>query len=49
MGDAQRLEGGNILITEATFGRVFEVTEKGRIVWEWVNEEFKGYGGFRGW
>ena len=49
MGGAQQLEGSNIFITEAMFRRAFEVTEQGRMVWEWVNEEFKGYGGFRGW
>jgi Arylsulfotransferase (ASST) len=45
MGGAQRLKGGNTLITEAAFGRVFEVTAEGKMVWEWVNEEFADYKG----
>jgi len=35
-GQAQRLPGGNLLITEARRGRVFEVDRDGRLVWEWV-------------
>ena len=38
-GSAQRLDNGNTLITESTAGRVFEVTPKGRIVWEFMNPE----------
>ena len=34
---AQRLPNGNTLITESDAGRVFEVTEGGDIVWEFVN------------
>jgi len=34
-GSAQRLPNGNTLITESNKGRVFEVTEEGKIVWEW--------------
>jgi hypothetical protein len=45
MGGAQRLENGNTLITEAAFGRVFEVTSEGKMCWEWVNEEFADYKG----
>lgn len=45
MGGAQRLENGNTLITEAAFGRIFEVTVDGRICWEYVNEEFADYKG----
>jgi hypothetical protein len=33
---AQRLPNGNTLITEGTQGRVFEVTPKREIVWEYV-------------
>ncbi|WP_299391746.1 arylsulfotransferase family protein [Pelagibius sp.] len=33
----QRLPNGNTLITESTGGRLFEVTEDGRIVWEFIN------------
>ncbi len=36
MGSAQRLPNGNTLITEATWGRVFEVTPTGAIVWEYI-------------
>lgn len=45
MGGAQRLENGNTLITEAAFGRVFEVTKEGKMVWEWVNDVFADYKG----
>ncbi|KAF2682404.1 PQQ enzyme repeat protein [Lentithecium fluviatile CBS 122367] len=45
MGGAQRLRGGNTLITEAAFGRTFEVTEKGKLVWEYVNPDFADYSG----
>jgi hypothetical protein len=37
-GKAQRLTNGNLLITEARRGRVFEVDESGRTVWEWVQD-----------
>ena len=37
MGCAQRLPNGNTLITESSFGRFFEVTKQGEIVWEYVN------------
>jgi uncharacterized protein (UPF0248 family) len=40
MGNAQRLLNGNTLITEASFGRLFEVTTDGEIVWEYVNPFF---------
>ncbi len=36
-GVAQRLPNGNTLITESDFGRAFEVTEEGRLVWEYFN------------
>ena len=36
-GAAQRLSGGNTLITESDTGRVFEVTAEGDVVWEFVN------------
>jgi hypothetical protein len=35
-GTAQILPGGNIMITSAQGGRVFEITSGGDIVWEWV-------------
>jgi hypothetical protein len=37
MGNAQRLPNGNTLITESSFGRFFEVTKEGELVWEYVN------------
>jgi hypothetical protein len=40
MGSAQRLPNGNTLITESAFGRVFEVTKEGEIVWDYVNPYF---------
>lgn len=45
MGGAQRLPNGNTLITEAAFGRIFEVTDKGELVWEYVNPDFADYTG----
>jgi hypothetical protein len=35
IGSCQRLPGGNTLITESMFGRAFEVTPGGDIVWEY--------------
>jgi uncharacterized protein (UPF0248 family) len=40
MGNAQRLPNGNTLITESSFGRFFEVTKEGEIVWEYVTPFF---------
>ena len=40
MGNAQRLPNGNTLIDEASFGRFFEVTNEGEVVWEYVNPFF---------
>jgi hypothetical protein len=37
-GKAQRLPRGHWLLTEAQFGRIFEVDETGRTVWEWCQE-----------
>jgi hypothetical protein len=37
LGGAQRLPLGNVLVCEGTSGRLFEVTRKGEIVWEWIN------------
>jgi hypothetical protein len=45
MGGAQRLQNGNTLITEAMFGRIFEVTSEGKIAWEFVNPHFADYKG----
>ncbi|MEH2109638.1 aryl-sulfate sulfotransferase [Nostoc sp.] len=37
---AQRLANGNTLITEGAYGRIFEVTVTGEIVWEYINPHF---------
>jgi hypothetical protein len=37
---AQRLQNGNTLITEGNYGRLFEVTPKKEVVWEYVNPYF---------
>ena len=36
-GSAQRLPNGNTLICDGDNGRAIEVTNDGRIVWEWLN------------
>jgi hypothetical protein len=36
MGTHQTLENHNLLITESMQGRVFEVNEQGKVVWEYV-------------
>lgn len=45
MGSAQRLKNGNTFITEAGFGRMFEVTKEGKIVWEYINSHLASYEG----
>jgi outer membrane protein assembly factor BamB len=40
VSNAQRLPNGNTLIAEGVFGRLFEVTPEGSIVWEYVNPYF---------
>ena len=42
ISNAQRLPNGNTLINEGLFGRFFEVTPEGDIVWEYVNPYFGG-------
>ncbi len=37
---ARRLPNGNTLITEGWFGRMFQVTPDGEVVWEYVNPVF---------
>ncbi len=37
---ANRLETGNTLICEGSFGRIFEVTADKEIVWEYINPHF---------
>ncbi|KAJ5180215.1 hypothetical protein N7492_003425 [Penicillium capsulatum] len=43
MGSAQKLRGGNVLICEAATGRIFEVTEEGDLVWEFIVPQVQGY------
>lgn len=40
ISNAQRLPNGNTLICEGSFGRLFEVTAAGELVWEYVNPYF---------
>jgi hypothetical protein len=40
LSNAQRLANGNTLINEGWFGRFFEVTRDGDVVWEHVNPYF---------
>jgi hypothetical protein len=40
ISNAQRLPNGNTLICEGDFGRLFEVTTGGEMVWEYVNPYF---------
>lgn len=42
ISNAQRLPNGNTLICEGDFGRLFEVTAGGELVWEYVNPYFGG-------
>jgi len=40
ISNAQRLPNGNTLVCEGDFGRFFEVTMDGELVWEYVNPYF---------
>ena len=42
ISNAQRLPNGNTMICEGDFGRLFEVTAGGELVWEYVNPYFGG-------
>jgi arylsulfotransferase ASST len=42
ISNAQRLPNGNTLICEGLFGRLFEVTVDGEVVWEYVSPYFTG-------
>jgi len=44
-GANQRLANGNTLITETDYGRAFEVTPSGEIVWEYLNPARAGENG----
>ncbi len=48
ISSAQRLPNGNTLITEGAGGRLFEVTEDGDIVWEYMHPVFSGARGSNG-
>ena len=37
ISNAQRLPNGNTLICEGSFGRLFEITPAGEVVWEYIN------------
>ena len=37
---ARRLPNGNTLVTEGMFGRMFQVTSEGDVVWEYINPHF---------
>jgi hypothetical protein len=39
-GKHQHLPNGNMIITEATPGRVFEINPDGEIVWDWIVERW---------
>ncbi|WP_042373781.1 outer membrane protein assembly factor BamB family protein [Streptacidiphilus neutrinimicus] len=43
MGSAQRLPGGNTLVTDSPAGRIFEVTADGYLCWEYVVPQFGAY------
>jgi hypothetical protein len=36
-GSKQTLPNGNVLVTSSLFGRIFEVTRHGDVVWEFLN------------
>jgi hypothetical protein len=40
-GSQQKLPNGNVLITESTGGRIFEVSHYGKIVWEYISESLE--------
>jgi Arylsulfotransferase (ASST) len=40
ISNARRLPNGNTLICEGDFGRFFEITSEGELVWEYVNPYF---------
>ena len=43
---AQRMPNGDTVIAESEWGRIFEVTKDGKIVWEYVNPYFTPNGKF---
>ncbi|MFF9315040.1 aryl-sulfate sulfotransferase [Streptomyces sp. NPDC014748] len=43
MSSAQRLPNGNTFVAEGSFGRLFEVTPEGDVVWEYVVPQFGAF------
>lgn len=43
ISSARRLPNGNTLVCEGMWGRIFQVTRDGEIVWEYVNPHFGEY------
>ena len=43
MGSVQRLWNGNTFICESAYGRLFEVSPEGEVVWEYVIPDFAEY------
>jgi hypothetical protein len=41
LSSARRLPNGNTIICEGMYGRIFQVTNDGRIVWEYINPAFR--------
>jgi len=39
-GKHQKLKNGNRLITESETGRIFEISQEGETVWEWIQQPF---------
>jgi hypothetical protein len=44
---AQRLPNGNTLITESEWGRIFEVNQDHKTVWEYINPYYKSGGSYQ--
>jgi hypothetical protein len=40
IGGSQRLSNGNTFIVDGAFGRMFQVTSEGEVVWEYINPYF---------
>ena len=45
LGKHHWLQNGNLLITEGSKGRAFEIDKNGKIVWEYINLVEDGYVG----
>ncbi|MFF4800556.1 aryl-sulfate sulfotransferase [Streptomyces sp. NPDC001351] len=44
MSSAQRLPNGNTFVAEGSFGRLFEITPEGDVVWEYIVPHFGTFG-----